>query len=544
MPPVDHWQKRHGEETTIVDYLANSQTRLIGLVGAGGYGKSALAAQIVTSVDDFDTVLWANFQIPTSFETFARWLIKKLLGDERYEKVRELYEAKSREELVIEAVNQFAIGRCLLVLDNLETLLREDLWMPYDSFLTAWLGSHSRGKILLTSQIEVQLSRTEAREWIALKRLDREQGVALLRAFGIKGSESDFREFVTSADGHPLLLQAAASSLIQQARSEYDIPAIHLLRRDPLTLFREIFTSHRGDSEASVGKVLDQSFDRVSPILQRLLLRLSVLRRGFGLDEAQGLVDEPLELEDLRMLARWSFVREQRSGKVWQFSFLPLIKLYLQEKAQETGEDRAGRERAITRLLQLRKVTKETIVDCAEELEIFHHHCELGQYASAYGVMADCVEFLDRRGYYRELVLVYERLTLEWQAQNQTNLGDQTNLGLAWKWLGSSYGVLSEYQRAIDCFQYHHKIACEIGNRQNEANALRRLGDIHGALSQHQVASEFLQQSLLITQEIDDRKGEANTLSSLGSISCFLQEYQKAIKLCEQSGVAELRYGD
>jgi hypothetical protein len=444
LPPVPGaWQAR-SEEQTISNYLTDNQTRLVGIYGAGGFGKSALAAQVFRQAEGFSHKLWANFQEPTDFGTFGRWLIQELLGKEDYAKVRELYERDTDAELIVKTLNELGQRRCLVVLDNLETLFQtEELWQPYGEFLAGWLGLASAGKLLLTSQLRLDLPGS-AWQWLPLKGLELAQGVALLKAQQIEGSDEQLAEFVDRVDGHPLLLRLAASWLQQQSKNDLEPAAIDRLGQEIL----EILGQHRGDTATSVGKLLDLSFSRLHPEwLQVLLWRLSVLRGSFGLEMAQAMVSEAVDLAQVRQLARSSFVQEQKVAGEWRFEFLPLIGRYLQLRAKAAGEDINGHQRAIKYFSEQIQEWDGEIASCAEKLEIFHHQCEQGEYQLAMEVMDGCNNQLKLAGYYQELVKVYERLTSEWQYP--ANDDESRNLGWAWTKLGVLYQKIGQRQPAI-----------------------------------------------------------------------------------------------
>ena len=514
-------------------------------MGAGGYGKSALASQMMDAAKGFDAKLWANFEAPVEFSTFALWLLKKLMGEEKYERVRELYQTEPPEKLMEVAIAQLQSGRYLLVLDNLETVQRDDLWQPFQDFLEKWLGDgKSTSKILLTTQTKVALSRAEVWKWLRLCGLETSQGIQLLLDFGIEGNEAELREFVEIAEGHPLLLRCAASSLILKSQENYEVAAIYRLKRDDLTLLQEICGAHRGDPTASVGKVLDRSFSYLEPMLQGLLLRLSVLRGSFGLTIAQALIDEPLKLEHLRKLARSSFVQEQRLGEEWQFEFLPLVKRYLAQRLRKEDQEREAHERAIVYFAANIKPSAETIADCAEEIEIFHHRCELGQYALADQIMDTCVNFLERRGYYRSLLVIYEQLTREWNTQISTKTTERKDLSIAWARLGDIHGVLAQYQVAINCHLTSLEIQREIGDRNGEGGSLCNLGLIYDSLGNFHRAVDLYQQSLEVIREVGNRQFEANTLGNLGNTYRSLALYQEAIKFQQRSLEIKREIGD
>jgi len=529
------WQTRQHEETEITDYFADSAVRLVGLVGAGGYGKSALAAHLYDQTQNFEVKLWINFQQPVEFRTFAVWLLRKLMGDERYVAARELYERQELEDLAQEALNRLAERLCLLVMDNLETLqLSQDvgLWQPYERFLQDWLADSSMGTVVLTTQVRWMLP-TAAWRWVPLAGLGIEQGVALLKAQKIEGTEEDLRAFVAAADGHPLLLQLAASWLLRQQLENADPASIVRLQRDDVMLLRSIKELHRGDTEACVGDVLDRAFRMLHPQGLRVLLwRLSVLRVEFGVELAQAMGDEPVTLAELRKLARWSFVQEQRRQEEWEFGSLPLIQRYLQQEAREADELQPAHERAVAFFDSHRQPWTGNLEDCRSQFESFYHYCELGRYGDAKRVVDSCVDVLSRQGYYRSLVPMYEQLTQAWQPGDEV---EAHNLGGAWTQLGGAYQALGRYRDAIAAHQQAQQQFQSISYRDGEAASLGNLGIAYNSLGQYQRAIEFYQQSLEIKREIGDRLGESALLGNLGTAYQSFGQYQRAIEFYQQS---------
>ena len=494
----------------------------------------------------FDDKLWANFENPVQFPTFVLWLLRKLMGDERYERVRELYEKEeTHEKLSDAAIALLQQGRYLLVMDNLETLQQDDLWQPFQRFLEKWLRSGSTSKVLLTTQAKVALCRAEAWEWLQVGRLETIQGVQLLKAFGVEGSEAELEEYVEIAEGHPLLLRLSASYLIQSKKLNGERASIHRLQRDDLTLLREICDAHRGDPQASVGKVLDRSLSLLEPATLRvLLLRLAVLQKSFRLPIAQGMIDEPLALDELRKLARWSFVQERRDGEDWQFSFLPLVKRYLMQRCRMEEQEQIGHERAISYFTSKIKPEKMSIEDCAEELEIFHHRCELGEHDLAKNTLDTCVAFLDRRGYYQDLLLIYERLTRDWTLKILDNIGEERHLGSAWMRLGVLYKSVGQYHQAIAAYNQAQFFFSSSDFLEDKANLLLNLGTAYHSLGQYQEAIEYCQKSLKIKRDINDHGGKADALCNLGGIYLSLGQHQQAIDLFKQGIEIKRSVGD
>ena len=518
----------------------------MGIYGAGGFGKSALAAKVYGDATGFDEKLWGNFGQPKPFGTFALWLIAKAIGMERYARERELYEGNSDDDLLTRALNLWAGKRVLLVMDNVETLLAETMAEStgnlYRQFWEAWLNRNSSGMLLLTTQEKVKLTQAERREWLTLKGLEIAKGMALLQGepFRIAGDEADLQAFVEAADGHPLLLRLAASWLVAKAKDDGETTEIYRLQRDDVTLLRHLSAAHRGDAEATVGKVLDASFDRLPEEWRLLLVRTSVLRGQVTVAAARGMVPE-VTLPDLRKLARRSFWQEKRQGEDWVFEFLPLIRRYLWLKAGEMVQVEVAHQKA-TEYFQTAMVPWDgTLASCEAQFELFHHYCELGQFGVAYDVMNTCFGGLDRRGYYQELVTVYDRLTQEWEAQTPQ---EKENLGWAWTRLGNLYRDLGQYASAITHHEHAQNIFRTLDEKECIAASLMNLGIAYQSLGEYERAIDFHQQSLEIMREIGNRKEEANSLGNLGNVYQSLGEYQRAIDFHRQSLEIKRQIGD
>ena len=547
LPSNEIWQVRD-EEKQLWEWLRAGTFRLIGLEGAGGYGKSATAAQVCQTALGFDRApLWVNFQIPIAFGTFARWVMRSIVGEVEYDKIRETYQALDDEELSNRILGYLTQKRYLLVLDNLETLFQStDLWQPYGNFLAAWLGQSGGGCVLLTSQYRLELPRGAVWQWLALRGLQDSQGIALLEAEGVRGETADLAAFVKAADGHPLLLMLAVNLLKRQEKEDQERPEIVRLGQSAVEMLRGIVEMHRGDTEASVGRVLDASFERLYPgWMQKLLYRLSLIRGEFGVESAIAMVDEVVGLADLRRLVRWSFLQETKIEGEWRFTFLPLIARYLQMGAQEAGELDAGHEGAIQAYAPLRDRILKAGTRASERVtiypyqEIFYHLCELERYGEAFKNVYstdethdNLDEFLRKRGFNQERYQMYSRLTLEWQPESPEEWNGYATalrtLGEALSFLDRRDEALSTYQNALIIFQ-------DIDDRLGEANVLQAIGDVLQFKDRRDEALSTYQNALIIFQDIDARLGEANVYDSLALVARSQTDFPTALKFHQQA---------
>ena len=160
--------------------------------------------------------------------------------------------------------------------------------------------------------------------------------------------------------------------------------------------------------------------------------------------------------------------------------------------------------------------------------------------------MATCVDFLDRRGYYRNLLPIYDQLTHAWGLDNPDDAKEQRNLGWAWARLGNLYHLVARYQASTNAHKAAQTLFNNIDFSEGRAAYLSNLGLAYKSLGQYEQAIEFYQQSLEIQREIGDRRGKSSSLSlnNLGNAYSLLGHYERAIEFHQQSLEIQREIGD
>jgi tetratricopeptide (TPR) repeat protein len=500
-----------------------AQVKLIELVAVGGFGKSLLATWLFHRVKNgFDRSLWLNFRKVPTFNEFARWVLQEigfLIDDPRV----------TDEALITELVYRLTEKRCLLVLDQLEAVQESPDLESFGEFLRTWRQRGHKSVVVITTRSS-NIVATEANYRLDLAGFTEAEGADFLRRQGIGAEEAGGMEtLVQVAEGHPLLLGLAVSWLRQEASRKID--------RTGLDFFAGLFQKYRGDAEAKVEEIFSRLFEELPERLQRLLLGVVVYRDDFGLEMARGMLAD-VEVEDLRSLVDEGFLLVR--GDRWLLH--PLMGRLVGQALVVADQDRESHQKAIDYFMLHMKTEVSSIEDCTEHFEVFHHWCELGQYALADQIMDNCIEFLNRRGYYYELLPIYERLTNIWSIYQPDDAGEQQILGWAWGKLGWLYYSLGKYQTAINAYKQAQILFKD--NLFNKAFPLIGLGTVHYSMGEYQNATSFYQQSLVIQQEIGDRNGEANSLIGLGNVYNSTGKYQKAISFYQQSLVIQQEIGD
>ncbi|MBD2210222.1 tetratricopeptide repeat protein [Nostoc linckia FACHB-104] len=516
-----YWQGRKAEITQIQQWLTDNNTFLIGIEGIGGTGKSMLATKIYEEIAGFPKRFWADVSNGASFSDLARQVLSEF-G----------FPVPEDEAQLVEAlVRCLRSGEFLLIIDNLESLLQPNRqWgsLFYGEFFNAWVEFGGNSKVIVTTRERPEL---KGFEWLPLKGLLVDEGVALLTALGIRG---DLAEFVELVDGHPLLLRLVGDLLKEEYPQDPDLKRLADLglgNLQQLLTDTQVVGVHRRENVGMV-LVLDASFNRLSELQKALLLNISVYRGAVDSAAAVAVLpgNSAAEIEgELRNIVKRSLLVEKLNGKR-RFEFQPVVLEYVRYKAGNQTEEH---QRAIDYYRSIAKQKPwKTKDDVKEYLEIFHHFYQLEDYNSAFDALRFCDNFLTLRGHYVDQVELYGQLVSKWQEigarENWNYLASLGSLGIA-------YDSLGQYQRAIEFYQQSLDISREIGDRNGEANSLIGLGNTYNSLGQYQRAIEFLQQSLDIKREIGDRNGEGKSLGNLGNAYNSLGEYQRAIEFYQQS---------
>lgn len=200
-----------------------SKTRIIGLIGFGGEGKSSLARRWI---DD----LLNDKSLPQPSGVFWWGFYERPIVDEFFEAAFN-YLSAGKSNLLLEYPSSHAKihflagmltrGRYLFVLDGLEVLQHQEgdqygLLMSNDlrEFLEFFAAPEQNSLCLITSRVRLlDLMHYTTYKHLDVDRLSTIDGCALLRELGVNGSDEDLGKVVEEWDGHALTLSLLASFL-------------------------------------------------------------------------------------------------------------------------------------------------------------------------------------------------------------------------------------------------------------------------------------------------------------------------------------------
>jgi LuxR family glucitol operon transcriptional activator len=152
LPPEDYdidggFVGRNTEVKTIMKHIRSEQDRVITITGAGGVGKTAIALKVaysflVESLKLFETIIWFSakiskltdsgiFPLTPSIESYEQLIrdILKVLDEKTFEKFEK---AKvSIDSYVNYIYGIFSSNKCLFIVDNLETIIKNDALITF-----------------------------------------------------------------------------------------------------------------------------------------------------------------------------------------------------------------------------------------------------------------------------------------------------------------------------------------------------------------------------------------------------------------------------
>src|SRR6266567_2136159 len=324
---VSHFAGREVEVAELTQWIVQEQCRLVTLLGMGGIGKSMLASYLGSRLaPQFEAVLWRSVRDAPSCEELVADCITF------FSETPPAEFPSSLEQRITQLVARLQASRCLLVLDNLETLLAsgdpEGNYLPgyegYGRLIERLAESVHQSCVLLTSrerprEIEaLEGTRSPVRS-LRLLGVDDQTAQELLSDRGLSGTPAAWQRLAASYAGNPLALKIVAQAISDLFDGDLD----RFLQEGEL-----IFNGVR--------PLLRQQVGRLSPLEHLLLTWLAVLREWMQLDTlAQVLHPRVLRtqaLEALEALSRRSLVER---GQQASFGLQSVVMEYLTDELRE-----------------------------------------------------------------------------------------------------------------------------------------------------------------------------------------------------------------
>ena len=311
-PEVADLFGREEETGSLRRWIIEDRCRIAMLAGMGGIGKTSLAVHVSRGVaEEFTRLVWRSvINAPTPEDLLAD-VLASLTGEQR--------EGMSVPAIIEEILRIARARRVLIVLDNVESLLRtrdpgrwRDGYEAYGTFLKRWAETTHISTLMLTGRERPQdlagmsgSAKHTCVRVLELGGLTVEAGREILEDRGISGTAAQWTDFVTRYSGNPLVLK-----LVGQTVGSLFEGNLAAFLAQPETTF------------GGVREVLDSQFERLSPAELDVMSWLCVQRRSTAaevLREASVVTDDGVAMVDaLEGLRSRSLIERDSAGFLLQ----------------------------------------------------------------------------------------------------------------------------------------------------------------------------------------------------------------------------------
>ncbi|HAX80298.1 MAG TPA: hypothetical protein DCY88_31795, partial [Cyanobacteria bacterium UBA11372] len=323
---------RELELESLQEWILQEDCRLLVLLGMGGIGKTALSVKLAEKVQNqFEFLIWRSLKNAPPLEELLPDLIQFL--SQQQETAVNLPKTISGQ---ISRLTQYLRQkRCLLVFDNLETLLKpgspagryREGYEGYAELFRRVAETVHQSCLILTSREKPQcISSLEGeslpvRCW-QLKGLPDVEGEKILSTKGLRGSPANIKQLAQMYQGNPLALKIVATSI-------QDVFAGNIAE----------FLDEGVGVFNGIRSLLEQQFERLTPLEQQILYWLAINREPTSLaqlrEDIVPRVSAGRILESLEFIGWRSLIEILSTDAGRLFTLQPVVMEYLCDRLIE-----------------------------------------------------------------------------------------------------------------------------------------------------------------------------------------------------------------
>jgi WD40 repeat protein len=303
---------RDDELSTLFNWISikHEHCRLIAILGMGGIGKTSLIVELIKRIEnDFDQIVWRSLRDQPSVEWILKDIYDSISNNQEFES--ELPIGK-KITLLIEELER---KRCLIILDNFESILKEGKevgyykqdYGHYGDLLKRVASVQHNSCLILTSRekpkevVYLEGEKASTRS-LLLSGLKLSAVKRILSDKRLVGSNDDWKHLVEERYvGNPLALKIVSEYI----RELFDGNILDFLKTQNVII---------GD----IRSLLDQQFDRLSVLENLILYWLSVEREPTSiLTLSKNIIESFSEaqiFESLNALIRRNLIQKTMDG--------------------------------------------------------------------------------------------------------------------------------------------------------------------------------------------------------------------------------------
>ncbi|MBU7583610.1 MAG: AAA family ATPase [Nostoc sp. TH1S01] len=318
--PVFYGRKE--ELATLEQWILDEHCQFVALLGMGGIGKTALSVKLAQQIqEDFEYVIWRSLREAPPVKAILTQLLQ-FLSDEQE---TEANLPESLSDRISRLIDYLRNHRCLLILDNAESILRygnragkyREGYEGYGELFRRLGEATHQSCLVLTSREkpqEVALLEGEALpvRSIQLSGLKVVEGLEILKVKGLSAAEDEWQAMIESYGGNPLALKIVATTI----EDVFGGNVSEFLQQNTVVF---------GD----IRDILDQQFERLSDLEKEIMYWLAINREPVTLSDLRedilSPVPPPKSLEALESLVRRSLVEKSTAT----FTLQPVVMEYM-----------------------------------------------------------------------------------------------------------------------------------------------------------------------------------------------------------------------
>ena len=325
---------RTHELAQLKQQIVSERCRVLSLLGMEGMGKTALSVKLAMDVqDEFEAVIWKSIRHAPTLQEMLFDILQTLIPPSIFR----LEASTSLDRLIALLIEQFKQHRCLLVLDQIETVLKSSTlagyyregYESYGDLIRVLAEIPHQSCLVLTSREkprEIGVMGGKKVQTMHLSGLEFAESQQLIGSLGeFTGLENEWRLIVDYYAGNPLALKLVANRTREYLDSDFS-RSLEELRKERL-----VFCDLRD--------IIGRQLKRSSNLEQEILAQLAVYRDWVSLSQLQAdLISPELQqnlLDGLDSLRGRSLLEKQED----RFRLSPFVGEYVREHRIQAGGD-------------------------------------------------------------------------------------------------------------------------------------------------------------------------------------------------------------
>lgn len=301
-----------GEELTQLEsWIIQDNCRLVPVVGIGGVGKTTLVTQLAQQIQNqFDYVFWRSVPTNPKFHHMIMDILSFLSHN------------KETKPDINRLIHYFRTYRCLIILDQLETILDAGD-TQYNNFFRIIAETGHQSCVIFTSRLkppQVKLLENSSLSVRCLKLAgSSEIAFSLLQSQQLLGTEQQKYQLCDLYSNNPLTIQIVSHTIMDLFNSDIET----FLAQKTLLVSQQINT------------LLEQQLNSISRLEQQIMYYFAIHKQPGTINY---LITEltPISISDFFQSIENLYSRSLIEKTGDKYTLQPLIVEYIQNKLQKT----------------------------------------------------------------------------------------------------------------------------------------------------------------------------------------------------------------